>query len=47
MAINLTRTNKDLSQQININPQAILQIEGIETIFGVLSMLLKAYVIKR
>lgn len=35
MAFQLTNTNKSLSEQINVNPQAILQIEGLETVFGV------------
>lgn len=34
MAINLTDKNKSLSQQINLNPQAILQIEGLDLVFG-------------
>lgn len=34
MAINITPTNQSLSKQISINPQAILQIEGIQTVFG-------------
>jgi hypothetical protein len=34
MAISLTETNKELSQKISITPQAILEIEGLETIFG-------------
>ena len=34
MAFKITATNKSLSSQISLNPQAILQIEGLETIFG-------------
>jgi len=35
MAIPLTDINKTLSEQISINPQAVLQIEGVSTLFGV------------
>ena len=34
MAINLTKRNTSLSKQISINPQAILKIEGLDTVFG-------------
>lgn len=34
MAVNLTETNKLLSQQIAINPQSYLEIEGLDTIIG-------------
>ncbi len=34
MAIPISDTNKSLAKQININPQSILEIEGLDLIFG-------------
>lgn len=34
MAIPLTETNKELSKKISITPQAILEIEGLDIVFG-------------
>ena len=35
MSVSLSKKNQALGKQINIHPQAILQIEGIGTVFGV------------